>query len=61
MLTTIRHKQAKDRGYQARIDGYPITKNYYQFLGGSNQVYSSLWETGWNEADEKLSNQTERE
>lgn len=55
-LISKRHIQAKVRGYQARLDGKPITDNYYSALGKSNQVYASLWEKGWNEADAKCLN-----
>lgn len=54
VLNSKRHKQAKDRGYQARLDGKSITDNYYSRLGKRMQVYASLWERGWNEADQNI-------
>ena len=54
-LHSDRHKQAKCRGYQARIDGKPKSDNYYTGLGKFGQVYSSVWDAGWEEANNKIS------
>lgn len=54
MLNTKQHKTAKLKGYQDRLDGKSITDNYYSPLGKVGQVYSSIWDKGWREADDNL-------
>lgn len=59
-LNTQRHKQAVCRGYQARFNNEPITKNYYSGMGKRYQTYASLWDKGWHKADENLNKGKEK-
>lgn len=46
-----RQKQAVVRGYQARIDGVSIDKNYYATLSNKYSSLAGHWEKGWLMAD----------
>jgi hypothetical protein len=54
MLNTERHKRAKCEGYQSRVDEKPITDNPYSPLGKKGQVFASVWDAGWNTANENI-------
>ena len=49
MLNSKKHRNAKQRGYDAGINNVGIEKNPYSVLGSYAQVYAALWETGYQE------------
>ena len=49
-----RQKQAVVRGYQARIDGVSIDKNYYATLSNKHSALAGHWEKGWLMAHLKM-------
>lgn len=52
---TKRKKDAIDKGYQARMDGKPISENPYKNLGKRYLSLSGYFEAGWIKADVTLS------
>lgn len=54
MLDKSRHKRVRQEGYQARIDGRYINENRYSYLGKPGQLYASLWDAGWLDADKNI-------
>jgi hypothetical protein len=60
MLSKYRHRRARCEGYQARINNMPMSKNRYSSLGKPGQVYASIWDSGWLEADKNIKQTKER-
>ena len=47
--------EANKKGYQARVDGKPITDNYYLKFDRKYIEQAHHWDAGWIEADGHLS------
>ena len=54
VLNTERHKRARREGYQARVDDRSMSDNPYSKLSNRLLVFASVWDAGWNTANENI-------